>query len=101
MRVFEVRAKPGCADELSTKLGHTSISVVQDKPGNLGYFFGKKTPSGDHDFVFVSIWKNLESVQTLFGADWEKSFLPPGYNEIIEECSIKHFNFDGVLDPTT
>jgi len=26
-----------------------------------------------------------------FGADWESSFLPPGYSELIEGCSVKHF----------
>ncbi len=98
MRVFEVRAKPGHAEELENKLASTSVSVVQGKPGNLGYFFGKKSSSDDHDFVFVSIWDSLESVKSNFGEEWESSFLPPGYAEIISECSIKHFNISGTLE---
>lgn len=98
MRVFEVRAKPGYADELEKKLGSTSVSVVQGKPGNQGYFFGKKTSSDDHDYLFVSIWDSLESVKSHFGTEWESSYLPPGYGEIIEEYSIKHFKFNGTLE---
>ena len=97
LRVFEARAKQGYADELEKKLASTSISVVQGKPGNLGYFFGKKSSSDDHDFLFVSIWDSLESVKSHFGEEWESSFLPPGYAEIIEACSIKHFQFNGTL----
>ena len=99
MRVFEVRAQPGQADALKKKLAKTSVSVVQGKPGNLGYFFGEKSSSDGNDFVFVSFWKDLESVKSQFGKDWEKSYLPPGYAEIIDECSIKHFEFDGNLNP--
>ncbi len=98
MRVFEVRAKSGYADELEKKLASTSISVVQGQPGNLGYFFGKQPSSDDHDFVFVSIWDSLESVKSYFGKEWESSYLPPGYAEIIEDCSIKHFEFNGMLE---
>jgi quinol monooxygenase YgiN len=99
MRVFEVRAKAGYADALEKKLASTSISVVQGQPGNLGYFFGKKAGSAD-EFVFVSLWDSLASVKTQFGDDWEQSYLPPGYAEIIDECSIKHFEFDGAVAST-
>ena len=98
MRLFEVRAKPGHADELEKKLASTSVSVVQGKPGNLGYFFGKKSSTDDHDFLFISIWDSIASVKLQFGKEWESSFLPPGYAEIIQECSIKHFKFSGTLE---
>ena len=72
--------------------------MVNGKPGNLGYFFGKNLSSDDHDLVFISIWQNLEAIKSLFGEDWEKAFLPDGYDEIIEHCSIRHIEFDGSLE---
>ncbi len=97
-RVFEVRAKSGEAENLKQKLSRTSVAVVKDKPGNLGYFFGKQLYSDDHDFVFISVWKDMNSVKSHFGANWEQSYLPEGYEEIIESCSIKHIALDGNLD---
>ena len=97
MRIFEVRAKPGNAEVLKQKLSDTSVSVVADKPGNLGYFFGENLSSDDNDLVFISVWKDLASVKSVFGADWEEAFLPEGYDEIIDRCSIKHIEFDGKL----
>ena len=98
LRVFEVRAKAGSAGLLKQKLSDTSVSVVDGKPGNLGFFFGQSLSSDEHDLVFISVWKDLDSIKTNFGAAWEESFLPPGYDEIIESCSIKHIEFDGRLN---
>ena len=98
MRIFDVRAKAGKAELLKQKLSDTSVSVVKGKPGNLGYFFGESLSSDENDLVFISVWKNLESIKSNFGEDWEKSYLPEGYEEIIESCSIRHVLFDGNLD---
>ena len=97
MRVFEVRAKPGNAETLKQKLSDTSVHVVKGKTGNLGYFFGKNLSSDGNDLVFISVWQDMDSIKLLFGDEWEESFLPEGYDEMIESCSIKHIEFDGNL----
>ena len=97
-RVFEVRAKEGKVEMLKQKLSDTSVSVVYGQPGNLGYFFGSSLASNGNDLVFISVWENMESIKTLFGEDWEKSYLPEGYDEIIESCTIKHIELDGSLN---
>ena len=91
LRVFEARAKPGCADSLTKKFATTSVDVVRNQPGNQGHFFGERISDKDNVFLFVSVWRDLNAVKTRFGDEWENSFLPPGYSELIDECSIKHF----------
>ena len=98
LRIFEVRAKPGNAGLLKRKLSYTSVAVVKGKPGNLGYFFGENLSSDGNDLMFISIWEDLESIKSRFGEDWQESFLPAGYAEIIESCSLRHVKFDGNLD---
>ena len=95
--IFEVRAKPGKSGVLKQKLSDTSVSVVKGKPGNQGYFFGENISSDENDLVFISVWEDLGSIKSHFGEDWEQSYLPEGYEEIIENCSIKHIEFDGSL----
>lgn len=97
LRVFEVRAKPGMTEVLKQKLSDTSVAIVEGEPGNLGYFFGENITSTGSDLVFISVWKDLESIKSLFGDAWEASYLPEGYEEIIESCSIKHIEFDGAV----
>ena len=97
LRVFNVRAKPGEAVTLRQKLSDTSIDVVRGEPGNLGYFFGESLSTDEHDLVFISVWQDLEAIKQRFGDSWQESFLPPGYEALIESCSITHLKVSGEL----
>lgn len=92
LRVFQVKTKPGRAPELIAKFGTTSAEVVQGQRGNLGYFFGRGVGSDEDYVVFTSVWRDLEAVKERFGETWRESFLPPGYEDLIKECSIRHIN---------
>lgn len=90
MRLFEAQAKPGCAGELAQKLSSTSIDVVRNEFGNEGYLFGQTIAAEQDVFVFASIWTNLQAVKDKFGTDWQVSYLPDGYADLIEACSVRH-----------
>ncbi len=92
MRLFEVRTKEGCADRLIQKFATTSADVVRNEPGNEGYFFGRGVPGDGNVVVFASMWKDLDAIKDRFGEDWQKSYLPPGYEDLIEACSVRHFD---------
>ena len=92
MRLFQVRAKPGCADKLVQSFATTSADVVRNEPGNEGYFFGQGISDVDNCVVFASLWKDLDSVKNRFGENWQQSFLPPGYECLIDECSVRHID---------
>ncbi|MEM6987884.1 MAG: hypothetical protein AAF499_15265 [Pseudomonadota bacterium] len=98
LRVFDVRTKAGRADELLDKLSGTSVAVVQGKPGNTGHLFGKLASADGNDLVFISVWASIESVQERFGEAWQESFLPEGYEDMIESHSIKHYTVSGELE---
>ena len=90
LRQFEVQAKPGCAEALLEKFATSSAAVVQGQPGNLGYFFGRGV-AGDNDrVVFTSVWTDLDAVKARFGEHWRESFLPEGYEALIQSCSVRH-----------
>ncbi len=92
MRLFEVTVKPGRTEELLTKFASTSADVVQNEPGNTGYFFGHEVDTDAERVIFASLWEDLDAVKTRFGDDWQVSFLPPGYEEMIETCSVRHID---------
>ena len=92
LRVFEVRCKPGCCDQLLQNFETTSADVVRNEPGNRGYFFGKCIQGGEDTVIFVSVWRDLGAVKSRFGEVWQTSYLPEGYEDLIETCSIRHFD---------
>ena len=92
LRLFEVRAKEGCASELIQKFATTSADVVRNEPGNVGYFYGRDVENEGNVVIFASMWKNMEAVKDRFGVDWQSSYLPSGYEDLIDECSVRHFD---------
>ena len=92
VRVFEVRTKPGRSDELLEKFATTSAQVVSGEPGNRGYFFGRCLEGDGSAVLFVSVWENLAAIKTRFGESWQESYMPDGYDDLIEECSVRHFD---------
>lgn len=95
LRLFQVKVRDGCADRLLQKFATTSAAVVRNEDGNEGYFFGRDVDGADNTLVFASLWKDLASVKRRFGEDWQKSFLPEGYEEMIEEHAIRHIGLSG------
>jgi heme-degrading monooxygenase HmoA len=92
MRLFQVKIKEGHAETLLRKFATTSADVVRDEPGNEGYFFGKGVALDNDRLIFASLWQDLDAVKRRFGDDWQESYLPEGYEDLIEECSICHIN---------
>ena len=92
LRIFEVRTKEGCAERLLRNFATVSADVVRGEPGNAGYFFGQCVHGDDDTVMFVSVWQNLDAVKARFGDDWQVSYMPDGYEELIETCSVRHFD---------
>ena len=95
MRLFHVRTKPGCTDQLLKNFATTSADVVRHEPSNKGYYFGGGIEQNENVVVFASFWKDLEAIKTRFGDDWQVSFLPEGYEKLIEECWVEHIDVGG------
>ena len=95
IRVFRARARHGCERALADKLATSSIGVVQAQPGFLGYLVAGPANERQHEFIFASIWADADAVKARFGEQWRVSMLPPGYAELIEECSVDHYHLTG------
>ncbi len=92
MRLFRVNAKKGCAPELIEKFATSTADVVQNEQGNAGYFFGQGIEVDQDIVMFASFWENLDAIKNRFGENWQVSFLPEGYEELIDECSVEHID---------
>src|SRR5215467_16167748 len=92
IRVFRARAKRGCERALADKLATSSVEVVQGQPGFLGHLAAGPASEHQHEFIFASIWANVDAVKARFGEQWRHSLLPPGYAELIEGCSVDHYH---------
>lgn len=95
LRIFEVQTKPNAADELLRNFATKSAAVVKGEPGNHDFFFGRAIESEGDRVIFVSVWQDIAAIQARFGADWQTSYLPDGYEDLIEACSVRHVDVTG------
>jgi quinol monooxygenase YgiN len=95
LRYFEARAKPGQAETLKAKFLSVSADVVRDQPGNLGYFLGRSVVDDTDVVVFASVWADLNAIKARFGAAWRSSYMPDGYDALIDACSVRHIDLGG------
>jgi hypothetical protein len=65
---------------------------VEGQPGLLGYLVAGPASEHQHEFIFASIWADADAAKARFGEQWRVSLLPPGYAELIEECSVDHYH---------
>lgn len=42
---------------------------------------------------FASMWRDLDSAKARFGEHWQQSFLPEGYRDLIDECTVRYVDF--------
>jgi quinol monooxygenase YgiN len=97
IRVFRAYARRGCEKALADKLTTSSIQVVQGQPGFLGYLIAGPANESQREFIFASIWTDVDALKARFGPEWRVSLLPPGYVELIEECTVEHYHLMGAV----
>ena len=91
VRVFRARAHAGKEGALARKLATTSAALVRGQTALVAYLAGAPGPGAPRDFTFITIWRDFQGMKELFGEDWKVSLLPPGYGELIESCSVEHY----------
>ena len=91
VRIFRARARAGKEGVLAGKLATTSAALVRDQAALVAYIAGAPEPGSPRDFLFMTIWRDFQGMKALFGEDWKVSLLPPGYDELIESCSVEHY----------
>jgi quinol monooxygenase YgiN len=97
IRVFRARARQGYEDALADKLATSSVQVVQGEPGFLGYLVAGPANDSEREFIFASMWTDADALKARFGPEWRVSLLPPGYAELIEECSVEHYHLTAAV----
>jgi hypothetical protein len=51
---------------LADKLATSSVEVVQGQPGFLGHLAAGPASEHQHEFIFASIWANVDAVKARF-----------------------------------
>ena len=91
IRVFRARIRPGLNDDFERFLREGPIPKITSLPGLVAQHVGRPTSAAPDEFVYVSVWKDLESLRTFAGDDWEHAVIDPEEEHLLLETFIHHY----------
>jgi transposase len=92
IRVFSARLKPGARDAYEDLCRRVSAPLMSAQPGFLTWRMGAERPGRPDDFVFVSLWPDLESLKAFTGEEWEAASILPGEADLLERVAVQHYD---------
>jgi transposase/heme-degrading monooxygenase HmoA len=92
IRVFSARLKPGARDAYEDLCQRVSIPLMSAQPGFLTCRMGAERRGRPEDFVFISLWRDLESLKAFTGEHWEAASILPGEADLLEQVAVQHYD---------
>lgn len=92
IRVFRARLKPGKHAEYTRLCRTVSLPLMREQAGCLTTRIGAQRQDAPDDFVVVSVWKDLASIQAFVGERWQEAIIMPGEADMLEAVAVQHFD---------
>jgi quinol monooxygenase YgiN len=89
VRVFRARVRPGSAADFEASVRQLSIPLVKAADGLVSWWAGR--PLGETgEFVMVTVWRDLESLQEFAGPDWQREGVIPADELPLLDGTVLH-----------
>lgn len=95
IRVFRATVHHGTQSEFERFFMNVAVPHVRKQAGLLSLSVGRPVESTPDEFVMIMNWKDLESVKSFAGADWEKAVILEEERHLIREISVHHYETVG------
>jgi heme-degrading monooxygenase HmoA len=91
VRVFRARVRPGSTADFEATVRRHSIPLVEAADGLVSWWAGR--PLGETgEFVMVTVWRDLESLQEFAGPDWQRDgVIPADELPLLDETVLHHY----------
>lgn len=91
IRVFRPTIHPGKEAEFESFLRETAIPLVSQQSGVIAQHVGKPRNSASTEFVYVSVWEDVESIQAFAGERWQEAVIAPEEEHLLKDTWIGHY----------
>ena len=98
IRVFRPTIQPGKQREFESFLRDTAVPLVSRQSGILAQHVGRPRDSSSSEYLFVTVWKDVESIQAFAGERWQEAVIAPEEEHLLKETWIQHY--EALEEPT-
>ena len=91
IRVFRARIRQAKVAEFKRLVQEQSIPWLTSTNGLLAYFAGEPLDDDEREFVMVTLWRDLESLQGFVGENWKTPVVTLDETPLVEEMVAHHY----------
>ena len=91
VRIFRAKIREDKVAEFKRMVQEQSIPWLEKSDGMLGYYPGEPFGENSREFVMVTLWRDLESLQTFAGDDWATPVVTDDESPLVEAMFADHY----------
>ena len=92
IRVFRPTIHPGKESDFESFLRDTAEPLVARQPGLVSQHAGRSRDPSSTEYVYVTIWEDVESIRAFAGERWQEAVIAPGEEDLLKSTRIEHYD---------
>ena len=92
IRVFRPTIQPGKELEFESFLRDTAVPLVSRQSGIVAQHVGRPRDPSSREYLFVTVWEDVESIQAFAGECWQEAVIAPDEQHLLKETWIQHYD---------
>ena len=91
IRIFRATIREGQVSEFKRMVQEQSIPWLEKSDGMLGYFPGEPFDENSREFVMITHWRDIESLQAFASTDWDNPVVTEDEAPLVEAMFANHY----------
>ena len=91
IRAFRPTIHPGKEAEFEAFLQETAVPLVSQQSGLVAQHVGRPRDPSSSEYLYVTIWDDVESIRTFAGERWEEAVITPDEAQRLKQTWIGHY----------
>jgi heme-degrading monooxygenase HmoA len=91
IRVFRPTIHPGKESEFESFLRETAVPLVSQQSGLVAQHVGRPHDRSSTEYVYVTVWEDVESIQAFAGERWQEAVIEPDEEHLLKDTWIGHY----------
>ena len=91
IRVFRARIHPGHEEEFERFVRETGVPMVQAHRGCSHVAWGRSRWSDQPEFVVVTHWDSVDSIEAFAGPRWQEAVIEPEEEDMLAAVFCDHY----------
>ena len=91
IRVFRPTIHSGRESEFESFLRETAVPLVSRQSGLVAQHVGRPRDPSSTEYVFVTVWEDVQSIQAFAGEHWEQAVIASDEQHLLKSTWIEHY----------